>query len=395
LAAAEARDSFEIILPSEGAWLVRLCARLSGNADASEDLAQETLLEAWRHRWKLQDPSGRLSWLAAIAGNVCARWRHAQARHGAEYYEGQRGIEIESPGESVPDKFDLEVELEHHELVDLLSRAMAMLPAGTRTVLIERYVRDATHAEIGERLNLSEGAVRVRVHRGKVALERVLTEHFTEDLVAYGFGASDPTPWESTRIWCPLCGNRRLTIRVDRALGTVISRCGDCCPEVDDNITETQDRRVAEGLKSHKAIFSRQLSLVTRWQERLSVGQGACARCGDPSGVKIAAQRRSGLWPCEYGWVARCRTCHNTSFVAAHGLALALPDTQRFWRRYPRIRALPQREVEVNGVQALVVPFASTTGSARLDVIATRSDFRVMGIHESPINMDAPIPNDR
>lgn len=183
MAAAEARDSFEIILPSEGAWLVRLCARLSGNADASEDLAQETLLEAWRHRWKLQDPSGRLSWLAAIAGNVCARWRHAQARHGARYYERQRGIEIDSPGESVPDQFDLEVELERHELVDLLSRAMKLLPADTRTVLIERYVRDATHAEIGERLNLSEGAVRVRMHRGKVALERVLTEHFTEDLV--------------------------------------------------------------------------------------------------------------------------------------------------------------------------------------------------------------------
>jgi len=156
----------------------------------------------------------------------------------------------------VPDEFDLEVELERHELVDLLSRAMAMLPANTRTILIERYVGDATHAEIAERLNLSEGAVRVRVHRGKVALDRVLTEHFTEDLVAYGFGASDPTPWEFTRIWCPLCGNRRLTIRVDRALGTVISRCGDYCPELDDNITETQDRRVAEGLKSNTVQIS-------------------------------------------------------------------------------------------------------------------------------------------
>src|SRR5579883_1914170 len=41
-------------------------------------MAQETLIEAWRNRHKLSDPTGRLPWLAAIARHV-ARWRPARA----------------------------------------------------------------------------------------------------------------------------------------------------------------------------------------------------------------------------------------------------------------------------------------------------------------------------
>jgi len=381
----------EIVVPSERAWLVRLCARLSGNAEAAEDLAQETLLEAWRHRWKLHDPRGRLSWLAAIAHHVCSRWRHDQARYQTRHFEMADGNEIDAALED----FDLEVELERHELADILDRAMALLPPDTRTVLIERFVQESTHAEIAERLHLSEGTVRVRVHRGKLALKRVLREHFTEDAVAYGFGTPDTAPWESTRVWCPLCGNRRLILRVDREFGTVTSRCSDCCREPDDSITETEDRAVAASIKSYKTIISRQLSLVARWHERLGGESSACARCGDPAAVDVVLQRESGLRPCRYGWVVRCRACQNTSFVAAHGLALSLPDTQRFWRQHPRIRALSEREVEVSGTQALVVPFASAADNARLDVVAALSDFRVLGIHESPTKVGVSILTDR
>src|SRR3712207_5088723 len=60
--------------------LMRLCAWLTGDVDVAEDLAQETLLEAWRNAHKLRDPSGHAPWLAAIARHVCLRWRRRQAR---------------------------------------------------------------------------------------------------------------------------------------------------------------------------------------------------------------------------------------------------------------------------------------------------------------------------
>ena len=51
------------------ARVVRLCAAVVGPA-AAEDVAQEALLEAWRQRAKLVDPSGADAWLGAIAGLV-------------------------------------------------------------------------------------------------------------------------------------------------------------------------------------------------------------------------------------------------------------------------------------------------------------------------------------
>src|SRR5690554_7163483 len=47
------------------AWLVRYCARLAGEADLAEDLAQETLLEACRNLHKIYALAGLWPWLAA------------------------------------------------------------------------------------------------------------------------------------------------------------------------------------------------------------------------------------------------------------------------------------------------------------------------------------------
>ena len=42
--------------------------------------------------------------------------------------------------ESLADTFDLEVELERQELIELLDRAMSLLPEDTRAALVKRYV---------------------------------------------------------------------------------------------------------------------------------------------------------------------------------------------------------------------------------------------------------------
>ena len=63
----------EIFSQAERERLVRICARLSRSVEAAEDLAQETLLEAWKAQDRLRDSSSRAAWLAGIARNVCLR----------------------------------------------------------------------------------------------------------------------------------------------------------------------------------------------------------------------------------------------------------------------------------------------------------------------------------
>ena len=74
------QSALEAALAGERARLVRLCAQLTGDTQAAEDLAQETLVEAWRCLAKLRTPDGLAPWLTAIARNVCLRWGRARGR---------------------------------------------------------------------------------------------------------------------------------------------------------------------------------------------------------------------------------------------------------------------------------------------------------------------------
>ena len=69
----------------ERAQLVRYCAALSGESEVAEDLAQETLLEAWRNVQALRDPSRRSQWLVGIAHNVYLRWQLAYSAGNSPY----------------------------------------------------------------------------------------------------------------------------------------------------------------------------------------------------------------------------------------------------------------------------------------------------------------------
>ena len=55
-------ETFGAALVGQRARLVRLCARLAGNAQVAEDLAQQTIFEAWRSREKLRDAAEMTPW---------------------------------------------------------------------------------------------------------------------------------------------------------------------------------------------------------------------------------------------------------------------------------------------------------------------------------------------
>lgn len=158
---ASSLSMLQEVLAHERASLVRFCAHLTGAPSVAEDLAQETLLEAWRNVHKFSSPPqqdhGELQahlhkWLFAIAHNVCLRWgrvhRHdlAHVIPFAQYTSDSR--EQERFEETLADPFDVEIELERDELARLLDQALALLPPVTRAVLIERYIHESPYAEI-------------------------------------------------------------------------------------------------------------------------------------------------------------------------------------------------------------------------------------------------------
>ena len=133
-------DDLNSALFAERARLVRLCASLTGAPSAAEDLAQETLLEAWRSWAKLADRQALAPWLSGIARNVCRRWRRRRGREAMYMMREALDDAAAQPATSLDDDGDPTIELERHELAALLDRALALLPPETRLALVQHYI---------------------------------------------------------------------------------------------------------------------------------------------------------------------------------------------------------------------------------------------------------------
>jgi RNA polymerase sigma-70 factor (ECF subfamily) len=317
--------------------LVRLCAAVSGDRFAAEDLAQETLLEAFRNAHKLRDPSGADRWLAAIARNVCRRWQRRRV----------------SEAELRDDHVVTELELDRAELADLLDRALALLPADTRDALVHRYAHDLPHAEIGELLGVSEDAVSMRLARGKLVLRRLLRE----DAESFGWIAPGDD-WRETRVWCSACGSRKLVALIEPAPGVVRFRCPGCKPSDSTELRLDNPRfaQLAGGLVRPAAILTR----VAAWSRQyFSAEARPCTRCGR----EVRIERFAVSWGS--GFVAHCRSCGEEVSSSLRGQALATADARRFCRDHPRTRALPERD---DG-DRVVVRLEDVASSATLDVV--------------------------
>lgn len=388
------RTSPEDVLAAERAHVVRLCARFTGDRDAAEDLAQETLFEAWRHEHRLRDPEKRAAWLAGIARNVCLRWARRRARDAARLVRRLSDDAAPQDLDTRPaDDFDLEIELERGELAALLDRALGLLPPATRAVLVGRYVEESPHAEIAARLGLTEATVAKRLERGKLALRRVLTTDLRQDAAAYGLHPAGAEDWQETRIWCPNCGQRRLTGRFHREehTGEFILWCPSCGvdPSVNFSRATTASPKLGELLRDVKG-YRPTLARVMRWADNylrdgLATGKARCVTCNRTASVWVDVGV-DALPAALHSHRIRltCEVCGDTLTQSLSGLILTLPAGRKFWRDHQRIRTLQNREIEVGGRMAIVTSVESVTGSARLDVISVSDTFEVLAVYGAP-----------
>jgi RNA polymerase sigma factor (sigma-70 family) len=366
------------VTPVERDYLLRLCAYLTGSADAAEDLTQETLIEAWRHEHNLRDPNRRMAWLGGIARNVCKRWQRSRLA-------AVEQMDTLSHSDEPADTWDVEAELERAELARLLDRAMALLPNETRMVLVARFIEELPHGEIGQRLNLSEGTVKVRVHRGKIALKRLLTTQFATELDGYHVPAEGDA-WQETRIWCMGCGSHRMLMRVATETDTVSFRCPGCdpLPQVSSNypLSAPQFASVAPGVTRPSIILRR----GQEWCREYFAGARAagvlpCTRCGTPMRLEVIPPDESGLPKVLTDRIqAFCTSCGDGASVSRTGLVSVLPEVRELRQRETRVRLLPSRRLEAGGRPAVLTSIDSVAGSARIDVVTDVETYRVLTV---------------
>jgi RNA polymerase sigma-70 factor, ECF subfamily len=142
---------------AERVRLRQIAYRVLGSAIDAEDVVQETWLRATGalegFRWESAFPT----WLAGIGIN-CAR--------GLLRKQG-RWLPLDAAAEPAA------APVRDGERIDL-ERALALLPAGYRAVLVLHDVEGYTHEEIGERLGIAGGTSKSQLFHARRTLRRLL-----------------------------------------------------------------------------------------------------------------------------------------------------------------------------------------------------------------------------
>jgi RNA polymerase sigma-70 factor, ECF subfamily len=139
---------------------LELARRYSANPSEAEDIAQDALLRAWRRRASLRSGDHIWGWLATIVRNEAAR-HHSRVRP-EPVGEAESSERAEDDCISaIPLRVDV-------------TAALSRLESGERLLLRLRYGEDLTQPAIAHLLKLPEGTVKVRLHRARKKLHRLL-----------------------------------------------------------------------------------------------------------------------------------------------------------------------------------------------------------------------------
>lgn len=145
------------------------------NENDAEDVAQEAFIRAFCNLWAFRGDSKFSTWLISIALNEArSRLRRQAAIQTVSLDEAQDDEMPVSPVQ-LRDWRELPSEvIEHEEIRKLLQQTFRRLPYIYQRVFLLRDVEELNVHDTARILNISTSLVRVRLHRARMMLQRLL-----------------------------------------------------------------------------------------------------------------------------------------------------------------------------------------------------------------------------
>ena len=179
------RAQFEMLVRQESPRLFRVIVRIIKDEDEARSVMQETFLQAYQRLHSFRRESKLTTWLYAIGINL-ARASLRKTRR----YDMLEEADIERLQPSFNkgmyaqkyEAWNPHLHVERSERQRIVREAIDRLSPDYRLVVILRDIEQLSTSEAARILEISEGALRVRLHRARQALRALLEKHFGSDL---------------------------------------------------------------------------------------------------------------------------------------------------------------------------------------------------------------------
>jgi RNA polymerase sigma-70 factor (ECF subfamily) len=163
-------QAFAALFETHKRRVYSLCLRMTGNTAEAEDLTQEAFLQLFRKISTFRGESAFSTWLHRLAVNVVLMHLRKKGLQ-------QVSLDQEDSSQDEPVKHDYgDNDRRLMGSIDRisLSRAIAELPPGYRTVFVLHDIEGYEHNEIAEIMNCSVGNSKSQLHKARMKLREWL-----------------------------------------------------------------------------------------------------------------------------------------------------------------------------------------------------------------------------
>lgn len=157
-------ELFKEIFQANSRKIYHLCYGYTGDDNSAHDLMQETFMKVWQNLDKFRNQAQISTWIYRIAVNTCLSYLRVEKRRAKD--ELTEKI-IENKPEEVSEK---------NEQVSLLYKCISQLDENER-ILITMVLDEVPYPEIAQISGISEGTLRVKIHRIKHKLTEIYNRH--------------------------------------------------------------------------------------------------------------------------------------------------------------------------------------------------------------------------
>ena len=172
------RDAFCTIVSRYQSLLCSVAYSAVGDIKHSEDIAQETFVEAWKKLETLNDPEKLKSWLCGILRFKVSRHRRKAVNQPLESAE-----DITEGQDYEASQMGLEESAIREQERTLLWQTLEKIPENYREPLVLFYREHHSVAHVASELDLTEEVVKQRLSRGRKLLQAAMVT-FVEDTLA-------------------------------------------------------------------------------------------------------------------------------------------------------------------------------------------------------------------
>ena len=174
---------FEILIRRNNPFLYKTGRSYNYNHEDTQDLMQDTFIDAYTHLSKFENRASFKTWIIKIMLNNCFRKQQKFS------FKNEAAHEISAksiPMFSNQSHTDTNKTVVNRELSLVIENALKEVPLDYRMVFSLREINGLNVAETAEAVSISEANVKVRLNRAKTMLRKEIEKSYTaEDIFEF------------------------------------------------------------------------------------------------------------------------------------------------------------------------------------------------------------------